>query len=434
MKDIIFNHEPHSPDRLRVVRQANTNRIKNSNSKFAVLVWFVVNSLFTVPVFAQEAVPWWLSLEYGKQKFRGGDYGNALILFDDARRDRRVMYELMEKDLIAFLSISEVRRLGDFLDRVDDFARNRYYLAAVSALDELYYRVPKSSFNNSALAALAAFDKLKNFPEAEYWIGEVYRVESELPLALEQYKKAFDMRDSLEDQGFAVTLQHKIASLRSSRQEYNEMETVLLSIVNNYDTLWSDSNKAEASLANEEALSQQIRTQGVYVHGVSVPYDQASASFARTGMTRILENNGVNRFLELFRYNNKTVEQAHRLLGFYYVVHGRSSAQPHLMFAFLIQNTIIIEEIKKRKYDFTFTDLPALTEEINKNQLLINYTKEVEYYKTAYYLGSSLFRSGHTAVAISLWTFLSTQSQAGEWRSRAVVQLRNPRTEPVIER
>ena len=424
MKENIFNHEP---------TRTNTNRIKNSNSKFVVLVWFVVNSLFTVSVFAQEAVPWWLSLEYGKQKFRGGDYGAALMLFEDARRDRRVMYELMEKDLIAFLSIGEVRRLGDSLEKVEQFAKERYYISAASALDELFYRIPKSTFKNSALAALAAFEGLQNFPEAEYWIGEVYRVEGELPLALEQYRRAFDMRGSFEDPGFVITLQYKIASVRGSRQENNEMETVLLSIINKNDTLWSDSDKAVKSLANEEVLSQNLRTQGVYVQGVSVPYNEASASFARTGMTKALENNGVNRFLELFRYNNTSVEQAHRLLGFYYVVRGRA-AQPHLMFSFLIQNTVVIEEIRKRKYDFSFTTLSALMEEINKSALLLSYINEVEYFKTAYYLGSSLFRNGHTSAAIGLWTFLAAQPQAGEWHNRAVMQLRNPQPEPIVER
>ncbi|MCL2176044.1 MAG: hypothetical protein FWB73_08375 [Treponema sp.] len=403
------------------------------NSVSSVVKFIFILLFLSVPVFAQEAVPWWLSLEYGKQKFRGRDYGAALMLFEDARRDRRVMYELMEKDLIAFLSIGEVRRLGDSLERVEKFAKERYYISAASALDELFYRIPKSSFNNSALAALAAFDKLKSFPEAEYWIGEVYRVEGELPLALEQYRRAYDMRGSLEDPGFAVTLQYKIASVRASRQENNEMETVLLSIINNNDTLWLDSNKAAVSRANEEALSQNLRARGVYVQGVSVPYEEASASFAITGMTRTLENNGINRFLELFRYNNNIAEQAHRLLGFYYVVRGRA-AQPHLMFAFLIQNTIVLEEIKKRKYDFTFTTLSALMEEINKSALLLSYINEVEYYKTAYYLGSSLFRNGHTSAAIGLWTFLSAQPQAGEWYNRAVMQLRNPQPEPIVER
>ncbi|MCL2180829.1 MAG: hypothetical protein FWB83_06840 [Treponema sp.] len=366
-------------------------------------------------IFAQTQ-PWWLSLEQGKQRFRAGDYGAALMLFEDARRDRRAMYEYMERDFVAFLSLGEVRRIGDMLDRVERFSYERHYTSASAALEELYYRVPKESFNNSAYAALAAFDRLKNYPEAEYWIGEVYRIEGELPLALAQYRRALSMRETLEDRNFAVTLHYKIANILRIRQEYNEMERVYNSIIDDLDTLWTNSNIA--ARADPDA---------------NLPYAQSSASFARAGMTRTLENEGVNRFLLLFRYNNRAVEAAHRQLGFYYTVSNRPSAQQHLMFAFLIQNTIIIEEVRRHQFDYAFTDLASLAQQINRNPLLLEFVEEVEYYKTIYYLGASLMRNSHTSIARSLWVFLASQPQAGEWRGRAASQLRNPRTEPIIE-
>jgi hypothetical protein len=161
-------------------------------------------------------------------------------------------------------------------------------------------------------------------------------------------------------------------------------------------------------------------------------------------MTKTLTEQGVNRFLELYRYNNNAVEKAHRLLGYYYAVRGRPSAEPHLMFAFLIQNTIIMEEAKRRQYDFSFTTQPAVRENqvrnlselaqiINRNPLLASYAEEVEYYKTAYYLSTSLYRNGKTSVARSLWNFLASVPQAGEWRNRAINQLRSPHFEPIIE-
>jgi len=400
--------------------------------------WLIILFLFLFsmfPVFAQSVnQPWWLSLEQGKQKFRSGDYGGALLSFEDARRERRDMYEQKERDFIHLLSTPEARRIGDSLDKIERFSRERHYTAASSALDELYYRLPKTGFDNSANAALAAFEKLKNYPEAEYWIGEVYRVEGELPLALVQYRKAYSMREVLEDPGFSVTLQYKISSILRTRQEYNEMERSLLAIIGDLDTLWLNSNRAEVTRQNIDATAR---------NPVPVPYEQASASFARTAMTNTLEKEGISRFLELYRYNNNVVEQAHRHLGFYYAVSGRPSAQQHLMFAFLIQNTIMIEEITRRQFDFTLSDpegrrdrtrgLLILVEEINKNPVLLSYAQETEYYKTAYYLGSSLYRNGKTEAARDLWEFLAVQPQAGEWQNRAVAQLRNPHFEPIVE-
>ncbi|MCL2264725.1 MAG: hypothetical protein FWC22_01675 [Treponema sp.] len=388
-------------------------------------MWLVIFCLiFSTQAFAQTAViPWWLSLEYGKQRFRTGDYGDALLLFEDARRDRRAMYEKMEKDLISLLSINEVRRLGDHLDWVERYSQERYYTAATAALEELYYRVPKSGLKNSASAALAAIGKLKNYPEAEYWIGEVYRIEGELPLALSQYRRAYEMRENLEDAMFSVTLQYNIAGILRTRQDYNGMERALSSIISEHDTLWINADRA---------LTHRIEFPETGRSSVPVPYEQAEASFARTSMIKILENSGFNRFLELYRYNNITVEQAHRLLGFHYVVTGRPSAQEHLMFAFLIQNSIIIEELRKRQFDFTYTNLQALAQEINKNELLLSFVEEVEYYKTAYYFAASLFRNDRASVARNIWEFLASEPNAGEWQNRAASQLRNPRTETII--
>jgi tetratricopeptide (TPR) repeat protein len=396
---------------------------------------------FFAPLFAQSqsaVIPWWLSFEYGKQQFRAGDYGAALMLFEDARRDRRAMYEQMERDLIYLMSQNEVRRIGDSLDRVERYSRDRLYKAASAAFDELYYRIPKSSFENSAQAALSAFNKLKDYPEAEYWIGEVYSVEGELPLALSQYRKAYSIYNgnsslyTTEDSWFSVTLQYKIAGIHDTRQEYTEMIKVYESIINDLDNLWVNSNRPVVNNSNNGSQSAPI------------PYEQAYASFERSAMTKTLTEHGINRFLELYRYNNNAVEKAHRLLGYYYAVRGRPSAEPHLMFAFLIQNTIIMEEIKRHHYDFSFTtqkevrenhihSLSELTQFINKNALLAAYIEEVEYYKTAYYFSLSLYRNGKASVARSLWEFLASVPQAGEWYSRALNQLRSPHFEPIVE-
>ena len=383
------------------------------------LILFFLLALCAGAGFGQTVVrPWWYSLEQGKVSFRGGDYGSALLSFEDARRQRRAMYERMEQDFINLLSTREVRRIGDALDLVERYIYDRHYAAAAAALEELYYRVPKESLNNSAAAALAAIGKLKDYPEAEFWIGETYRVEGELGLALSQFRKAYAQRDLFENRNFDLDLQYKIAGILRTRQEYNEMERMLFSIINTSDTLWLNANRAEQH--QRDAAS-------------SVPYAEASASFASQAMTRTLENEGINRFLAMYRYNNTSVEEAHRLLGFFYAVSGRPSAQQHLMFAFLIQNSIIIEEIIRRQYDFAFTTLSDLAEEINRNPLLSSYAEEIEYYKTAYYLGASLYRNGRPAIARDFWTFLSGQPQAGEWRGRALGQLRNPRLEPVVE-
>jgi tetratricopeptide (TPR) repeat protein len=359
--------------------------------------------------FAQER-PWWYTMERGKLLFRQGDYGSALLTFEDARRQRQSQYAGMERDFINFLSVPDVRRIGDSLTNLETYIKERSYVDAGLALQELYYRVPRESLGDSANQALRELGKFKDYPEAEYWIGETYRLEGELTLALGQYEKALRLGAQLQDPSYELDLLYKIADIHRTRQEYKQMEETLLKIVEGnsvrdvpWDPLWSGNAGS-------------------------------SGQFARNSMTRTLENNGPVRFLVMYRYNNGPVEKAHRLLGFYYYASGRyNQAAEHLMFAFLIQNTILIEEMQQSRYDFAFESLEALIDALARREDLLGFIDQVEYYRSAYYLGSALYGIGRGSPARDLWTFLSSRERIGEWRGRALAQLQRPSVEPAIE-
>jgi tetratricopeptide (TPR) repeat protein len=316
----------------------------------------------------------------------------------------------MEQNFINFLSNPEVRLIGDSLTVLETYIRQRNHADVELVLRELYYRVPRDSLQDSALAALQELGKFKDYPEAEYWIGETYRLEGELTLALGQYQKALSQSAQLENPNFELDLLYKTADVHRTRQEYKLMEETLLKIVEGnsvrgepWDPLWSGNAGS-------------------------------SGQFARSSMARTLENNGPNRFLVMYRYDNGPVEKAHRLLGLYYYISGRyNQASEHLMFAFLIQNTILIEETQRSLYDFTFESLGALVETITRREDLLGYIAEVEYYRTAYYLGSALYGIGRGSPARELWTFLSRMERTGEWQGRATAQLQRPSVEPVRE-
>jgi hypothetical protein len=348
---------------------------------------------------------WWYILEQGKLQYRNGAYGGALLSFEDARRTREAQYTRMRQDMITLLSSPEARRLGDDLGLVETYIADRGQSSAAAALAELYYRVPKQSLGNSAERALEELDRLKSYPEAEFWLGETYRAEGELGLALSQYRKAYDSRDLLETAGFADEILYKMSEVHRLRQEYQEMENTLLDILggasgNGGDPMWAGGDR----------------------------------SFTRAAMSRTLENNGVDRFLTLYRHDNTAVEEAHRRLGlFYYASSRHTPAAEHLMFSFLIQNTLLIREVIRSQYDFTFTTLDALMEAIERRRDLAAYLDQVEYFRTVYFLSSSLYAAGKALPARQLWVFLAGRAEAGQWQVRAQGQLRSPYIDRAIE-
>ncbi|MDR2803737.1 MAG: hypothetical protein LBB22_05560 [Treponema sp.] len=335
---------------------------------------------------------YWFTLETGKNLFRQGAYGDALVAFQDARNERREMYSKMERDLITLFSLPEVRRMNDYLDRIEKYAAERGQLDATAAFNELHYRVGREALRNSGQIALDYLDRLKSYPEADYWIGETYRLMGENEIALRQFNEALAHSDRMENPAFAVEIRYKIADIERLRQKYNEMERQLLAILEK-DSLWK----------------------------------QDDGNFVREAMNRTIDSSGANRFLQMYRYKNSETERAHRLLGEYFYVSGRhSKAVPHLIFAFLIQNTTIIDEVIAEDFDFTFTSLENLIPLLARRDNIKNYMKETDYYKNIYYFAAALYATGKEAPARELWSFLTSQGEAGEWRGRAVNQLRGP--------
>jgi tetratricopeptide (TPR) repeat protein len=376
--------------------------------KKTIWVYFFILFLSGLVYAQRQAVqPYWYTLERGKQYFRNGSYGDALGAFEEARRDRGAMYTRMERNMIDLLSIPEVRRLGDSLEQIEAYITDRNRYEAAAALKELYYRIPRESLGNSAQKVLEELNRLKSYPEAEYWIGEVYRLEGETLIALGQYEKALSQRELFETPGFDVEILYKTAELQRLRQNYPEMEKRLLEIIEGNgpdgrprDFLWTGDAR----------------------------------SLARNAMAKTLETQGMVRFLTLYRYTNPAVERAHRLLGSFYYATGRHiPAADHLMFAFLIQTSTLIDEVLKYQFDYTFTGLAALIDETTRRPALSAYMAGVEYYKTMYYLGVALYGSLKINAAREFWTFTASRA-TGPWKGRSELQLRSPFVERALER
>ena len=372
---------------------------------------FVIFTLVTgfATGFAAARQPWWYTLERGIEHFRNGSYGNALIAFEDARRDRAAQYTRMEQDLILLLSHPNVRPLENSLEYIEMYIDINYETAAAAVLEELYHKVPRETLKDSALLALKELDRLKVFPEAEFWLGETYRVEGEINLALHHYERAYNQRIMLENSGFDVEILYKIVDIHRILQNYQEMDSRAREIIEGQ----------LASGAPRDVFWARTATQ-----------TESPMAPMRVAMLDILRREGVDRFLTLYRHNNLVTERAHRFLGTFYNVTGRHTvAVEHLTFAFLIQNTVLIDEVIRSEFDYNFINLENLMNSISRRPDLLAFIDDVEYYETIFYLAGSLQVTGRTIPAMQLWTFLAGNANSGEWGERA---RRNPA--PYVER
>ncbi|MHC6204255.1 hypothetical protein ACYULU_13820 [Breznakiellaceae bacterium SP9] len=356
----------------------------------------------------QNQAPHWFTLEKGKRYFRIGQYGNALMCFEDARRERKEHYTTMQKDLIDFLSIPEVRRLDYNLDQIEAYIADKYQPKAATVLKEVYYTVPRQKLQGSVKQVLNELERLLDYPEAEYWIGEVYRMEGELELALIQYQKAVDKSSLLENPDFELDIIYKMFDIYRIQLHNASIEKQALQLY-----------------SNMEKQAQKIFTHDTISFDKPGPYNW-------NVMVSILnkqDDDGINQFLRLYRYTNRVTEKAHRLLGIQNQDDGKPNVSEHLLFAFLIQNSVLIAELRQSDPDFVFDTVDTLIDAAYALPQLTQYIEEVDYFKTLFYFAESLFpknynpndlrEKGSIRASLTIWAVLSRHSEAGEWMVRA---------------
>ena len=222
----------------------------------------------------------------------------------------------------------------------------------------------------------------------------MYRSEGEYGIALAQYQKAYDQKELVEESGFGLDILYRMADISALRRDDLGMEKNLNEILKTDDS-WNEENLGRSMMVNSAA------------------------------------NNGLDRFLVLYRNDKAELEKAHRLLGLYYYRSNRQNrAVEHLLFSFLIQNTVIIEALKKQRYDYRFTTLETLLRDIAESgrdlrRELERYMTSSGYYMVLYYLGNAFYGDGRSAAARGIWSFLANRGPP-EWSGRAGSQLSRP--------
>jgi tetratricopeptide (TPR) repeat protein len=348
------------------------------------------------PTFAP-TVPYWYTLEHGKKLLRERNYALALRDFEKARADRKDYWEMRRTAFVLLLSLREVRQLNDALPDVERYIKEHNQFDAATALEDVRWAVGDVALRKSAARALEILGALGGYPEAEFYIGEVYRIEGERQIAVAQYRKALEWPAEAAPAGWRVHVLYRIAAVNKAARNYNEMERTLSEIIAG-DTLWNNKN-----------------------------------AFARNAMARTLGDKGINKFLMMYRYRDSDAEEAHRILGRYYYRSGRYHlAETQLMFAALHASTVVIDEVRLGEYDFEFSNLADMFAALERRKDLREYLAGVGYSETLYYLGAALAANGKMEAARGIWGFLADRADTLEWGKRSARQLKEPFIEPIV--
>ncbi len=361
----------------------------------------------------------WLRFQSGKRLFEERRFGEALIAFQDAAAIRRQRFAGAETRLSAALSDREAALAGDSLPAlIDRFAKRdlserEYAALRASAGDSLRTMAEllrerrlsdsfagfldalilvldhrsASSLGDSLSRLRLAVRELADYPEAEYWIGRVYLVEGETRLAEPQFRRAYEMRASLEIPEDRFRILMALSSVYRDLGEWNSYEARL---------------KEAADSGPEFGEGQR---------------------FLREAMERSVARDGIDKFLTLYRAKGGPWTEAQAELGSFYLANGRPQALTYLSVAANALVARVIERLREAEPSYAFLSLAETLSRIDAHRDLSRYAEEANLYRTLYELGEALWVQGHRDSARGLWRSIAANKRAGPWGSRAAMAL-----------
>jgi Tetratricopeptide repeat len=244
----------------------------------------------------------------------------------------------------------------------------------------------------------ASIERGGETPEADMWIGRVFEEEGELDLAEDQYNRALANKGQFLIPDESVEILYDLARIYDNTNSWGKYEVTLKRIVT-----------------------------------MDTQFTSATDEGTRQAMVRILENDGLDKLLLLYRLDDKKTQDAHSQLGTFDYRTGRyQDAILNLMFSALTIFSSVMERYASENPDWEFTSAADLFAQAKSNPDVSRYLAGSGVFHDLYYLANALYANGKPIRATAIWRLIVQWSPHDTWYRQAVGQIRNPTIEPLL--
>jgi hypothetical protein len=366
--------------------------------------------------------PSWILCQEGIELYGEKRFGEAILAFKKAIDTRSSLSSRALADLEAAMSVKEAPKamgslssllrilaLKDMIPQAYEKLHAKAGGSLVAELELIRESSPSGALRGLIDASLLvaeekgisrvgdslaelklAVKELAQYPEAEYWLGKIYLAEGETRLAELQIRRAYDMRSSLELPSEAFAMLDSLAGVYKARGETKAYE----------DSLRAIADASDLFAAKDEHY--------------------------RNSMERILERQGFDTFMKLYRVEESFPIDAYSDLGALYLEDGRPIATIYLAAAANACLTRAIREIRVDEPGYEYAGLDALAMRIAADRGLAAYANEKKLWKDLVLLGDALFASGNRQGARELWTVVKKAQANALWGRKAAEELEKP--------
>lgn len=314
--------------------------------------------------------PWHL-LEQGKIAYEEREFGEALLLFRQAREMHKTLVTAQYDYLFAALKSHQVRAAGDLISDVYRVLEKRQDYEACAILDRIFLIHPPAYFDKSISALLAWLKKSDVYPECDYLIGKVYELEGELTQSRRFYQAAWEAREFLYIPDMRFEIIYSLAQISGLLRQYDDQEKYLLLILTE-DPVYGTTNIESATL---RAMIHTIKNEQT-----------------------------VEKFFSLYRHHNDIALRAYiELTDIYLRAEEYDRAFRTALLGADIAVTYLSDTLKKTDFMYTYSDFSDLLLRIGANNEILQWTETKQIWNVFLQFADLLYRQGFVLQANDLY-------------------------------
>ena len=335
---------------------------------------------------------YWYVLKQAENAFASNDYGRALALAEEAKEKKQQVADWEHLALDETQRSSKVRKVGDYLDELLPVLKERNYDNAVYVINSKL-KLYGSDFFHGRFSELQAWvEKDYLYPEADFLIGKIYKLEGEFGLAGDYLQKAYDNIQRLDIGDVKYDILYELADLADYREDGPEYERMLLSVLSD-DRLYLD----------EGFMRALVRL---------------------IGNRKDAPDAAVEKFFLLYRSDNDISILALEKLSAYYSEVGKTEKALRCAALGAVAAVTKIEEVlKDRVIDYSYTSFVDLLRRSAGYGDIIDWGNDNNIWELFFTLAKVSRSYGQADFANALFAVLAQHEPEDYWKLRASSEL-----------
>ena len=333
----------------------------------------------------------WRVLARAQVAFERADYGEAIALCEEARKSRGKELEWNRYVMQNTLSSPEVKRKGPLISDLIPVLKDREDFDALEIINAWVDRKGAAYFDNSLPKLFDYLKRLNEYPECDFLLAKIYRLEGEYSLAMQFLENARKQIDLLDVPSQKYDIYYEAADLAKVMGDQKEWEGSLLLVVAN-DGLYKD--------------------------------DASRRAMVRT--VQLKRKDLVNYFFMLHRYSAVNSIRAYFELGQFYK--GLKKSRDYWAMTangVTCAFTWILAILRDRNPEYSFKDLDGFLEECGRHEDVLAWTGKNGIWKGFCEMAQSAMENGWINFGMSLYQTMASSCPDKYWAAAAKKALLN---------